>query len=166
MDIYCQTESILPNLPQTSHKIVINLKLQLRHSEPSAHADHRKRGHPVWSTDTHGLSVGITADRNPQSTQRLPQDLAFRWSSPGRVVQPTPQSQPRRAAPSTQARPGRPGATENGREQVTNPGQHVPPIGDAGNHVVPTTRVIVPQKDIQTHKNFTTPTETHQEPCQ
>ena len=169
-DGYLLPDGVHLTKPATN-KLVTNLKLQLRHGEPSAHADHRKRGHPVRSADSHGPSVGITADRNPQSTQRPPQDLAFRRSSPGRAVQQAPQSQPRRAAPSTQARPGRPGVTENGREQVTlgstgnNSASNFPPIGDGGNHVVPTTRVI-DQKGIQTHKHFTIPTETHQEPCQ
>ena len=122
-DGYLLPDGVHLTKPATN-KLVTNLKLQLRHGEPSAHADHRKGGHPVRSADSHGPSVGITADRKPQSTQRPPQDLAFRRSSPGRAVQQAPQSQPRRAAPSTQARPGRPGATENAREQVTNPGQH------------------------------------------
>ena len=101
------------------NKLVANLKLQLRHGEPSSHADKCRQGHPEQVAGPRVSSAGHV-ERNvqlPQSStpfQRAPQ-IHFTKSKR--------HPQPPRATPGMQPAVS-PGATTEGREQGMQPWQH------------------------------------------
>ena len=102
-----------------TNKLVANLKLQLRHGEPSAHADHRRWGHPEHVAGPRGSSGG-RVERNVQ----LPQSSTpFQRAPQSHFTKSKRHPQPPRATPSMQPAAS-PGATTEGREQGTQPWQH------------------------------------------
>ena len=117
-DGYLLPDGVHLTKPATN-KLVANLKLQLKHGEPSAHADHRRRGHPDQVAGPRGSSAGRVA-RNVQ----LPQSSTpFQRAPQSHFTKSKRHPQPPRATPSMQPAAS-PGATPEGREQGTQPWKH------------------------------------------